>query len=135
MNMALLFKTIGKMSEDVVSYCRLMEINISNLSLADFGNLSLQDILHSDVHLHKISTNRIWPYFFWITFVIGLVGNLLVVFIMWRKKALHLIPNVYLINLALGDILYLLTTIPNTSFWTDYWPLGEGICQFLFHII
>ena len=123
------------MSEDVVSFGRLMETNISNLSLADFGNLSMQDLLNSDVHLHKISTNRIWPYFFWITFVIGLVGNSLVVFIMWRKKALHLIPNVYLINLTLCNILYLLTTIPNTSFWTDYWPLGEVMCKFLFYIV
>ena len=77
-----------------------------------------------------ISRHRIWPCFFWITFVIGMFGNWLVVYILFRKKNLRTVTNLYLLNLAVVDILYLMTTIPNTSFWTNYWPWGQFMCKY-----
>ena len=118
------------MSEDYIPLDLLLELDL-NFTLEDIGNLSLSDLMSND-RPYIFSSNRIWPCFFWITFLIGMMENCLVIYIMLRKSNLHSVASMYLLNLAVGNILYLLTTIPNTSFWTDYWPLGEVMCKSFF---
>ena len=103
--------------------------DISNYTFLKLNNLTFSDLLEtykgSQVFLHL----WIWPCFFWITFVIGIGGNWMVIYVVLRAKQMRTVTNLYLLNLAVADILYLLTAIPSTTYWTDYWPCGQFMCK------
>ncbi|KAM4704606.1 atypical chemokine receptor 4 [Rhinophrynus dorsalis] len=69
------------------------------------------------------------PVFYSVAFVVGIAGNSLVVAIYAYYKKLKTKTDVYLLNLAVADLL-LLFTLP---FWaTDAalgWQLGKGMCK------
>ena len=105
--------------------------DMTNYTLFRLSNLSLSDLTFDPQDTQILARHRIWPFFFWITFVVGLCGNSLVVYVICRMKQLRTVTNMYLLNLAIVDILYLIDTIPNTSYgWTDYWPFGEFMCKY-----
>jgi len=55
------------------------------------------------------------PALFAIIFVIGMIGNVTLVLIFVRNKQMRNVPNIYIINLALGDLLVIITCVPFTS--------------------
>ena len=59
--------------------------------------------------------------------VLGAVGNSLVVLAVVRKPAMRTARNVFIINLAISDLLLCLVTMPLTlmELLTQYWPLGD----------
>ena len=61
--------------------------------------------------------------------MIGIGGNWMVVYVTLRNKEMRTVTNLLLLNLAVVDILYLLTGIPKASYWTDYWPSGNFMCK------
>nr|XP_055237303.1 CX3C chemokine receptor 1 isoform X1 [Gorilla gorilla gorilla] len=68
--------------------------------------------------------------FYSVVFAIGLVGNLLVVFALTNSKKPKSVTDIYLLNLALSDLLFV-ATLP---FWTHYLINEEGLhnamCKF-----
>lgn len=68
--------------------------------------------------------------FYSVVFAIGLVGNLLVVFALTNSKKPKSVTDIYLLNLALSDLLFV-ATLP---FWTHYVINEEGLqnamCKF-----
>ncbi|KAM9551009.1 C-C chemokine receptor type 9-like isoform 1-T2 [Salvelinus alpinus] len=72
------------------------------------------------------------PPLFWLIFVLGAVGNLMVVFIFTTvRHRLKTMTDVYLLNLAVADLLFL-GTLP---FWaadaTKGWMFGLSLCKLL----
>ncbi|XP_047551751.1 C-C chemokine receptor type 2 isoform X2 [Lutra lutra] len=69
------------------------------------------------------------PPLYSLVFIFGFVGNMLVVLILINCKRLKSMTDIYLLNLAISDLLFLLT-IP---FWAYYavhgWLLGEVMCK------
>lgn len=70
------------------------------------------------------------PPLFWIIFVLGAVGNLMVVFIYTTvRNRLKTMTDVYLLNLAVADLLFL-GMLP---FWAvdaiKGWDVGVGLCK------
>lgn len=70
------------------------------------------------------------PPLFWVIFVLGAVGNLMVVWIYTAvRHRLKTMTDVYLLNLAVADLLFL-GTLP---FWaadaTGDWKFGLGLCK------
>ncbi|ROT61423.1 putative neuropeptide Y receptor, partial [Penaeus vannamei] len=59
--------------------------------------------------------------------VLGATGNSLVVMAVIRKPAMRTARNVFIINLAISDLLLCLVTMPLTlmELLTQYWPLGD----------
>jgi len=55
------------------------------------------------------------PALFAIIFVIGMIGNVTLVLIFVRNKQMRNVPNIYIINLALGDLLVIISCVPFTS--------------------
>ena len=102
--------------------------DFTNYTLFRLNNRSFTDI-HNQNSSQVFSRHRIWPLLFWITFIIGMCGNWLVVYVVFRAKQMQTVTNVYLLNLAVVDVLYLMSTIPNTSYWTNYWPVGDFMCK------
>ncbi|KAM6170211.1 C-C chemokine receptor type 1-like [Rhynchocyon petersi] len=75
---------------------------------------------------------QLLPPLYSLVFVVGLVGNILVVLVLMQYKRLKSMTSIYLLNLAISDLLFL-STLP---FWIDYklkdnWAFGDVICKFL----
>ncbi|XP_037376146.1 C-C chemokine receptor type 1 [Talpa occidentalis] len=75
---------------------------------------------------------QLLPPLYSLVFVIGLVGNMLVVLVLMQYKRLKSMTSIYLLNLAISDLLSLFTL----PFWIDYklkdnWVFGDAMCKFL----
>lgn len=81
------------------------------------------------------ATHRVPQVLFSIVFLLGIPGNALVVFVLLRNWALRSTTNIYLFNLALVDLIFLLMEIPakiGVYYVTpgdQSWKLGLGMCK------
>lgn len=64
-------------------------------------------------------------------FVVGLFGNVLVCFVVFRNKAMQTVTNLFITNLALSDILLCVLAVPFTPLYTflGKWVFGGVICH------
>lgn len=65
--------------------------------------------------------------FYSLLIILGSTGNSLVVVAVIRKPAMRTARNVFIINLAISDLLLCLVTMPLTlvELLSQYWPLGD----------
>ncbi|XP_007949935.1 C-C chemokine receptor type 5 [Orycteropus afer afer] len=74
---------------------------------------------------------QLLPPLYSLVFIFGFVGNLLVVLTLINCKKLKSMTDIYLLNLAISDLLFLLTL----PFWAHYaasqWSLGNRVCQLM----
>ncbi|XP_076056453.1 somatostatin receptor type 2-like [Oratosquilla oratoria] len=65
-----------------------------------------------------------------ITFVVGLCGNSLVIYVVARFSKMQTVTNLYILNLALADELFVIG-IPflMVTFTLEYWPFGSIMCK------
>lgn len=65
-----------------------------------------------------------------LVFLIGLVGNTLAIYVVLRYVKMKTVTNIYILNLALADELYILG-IPflGTNSVLSYWPYGDFFCK------
>lgn len=63
----------------------------------------------------------------------GICGNVLVAYVVIRKKTMRTITNIFITNLALSDILMCLLAVPFTplSAFMKQWVFGEVMCHIL----
>ena len=68
-------------------------------------------------------------------FLVGMIGNILVIVVVIRTKTMHTPTNCYLISLSVADCLVLvsatLPAIPETFFQINEWPFGRTMCSLL----
>ncbi|KAM4821116.1 C-C chemokine receptor type 5-like [Thomomys bottae] len=84
---------------------------------------------------HKVDVRQIGsqllPPLYSLVFVCGFVGNVLVILTLIHCKKLRSMTDIYLLNLAISDLLFLLTL----PFWAQYvtsqWVFGNAMCQLL----
>jgi len=55
------------------------------------------------------------PVVFGLIFLVGVVGNASLIWILLRNKNMRSVPNTYIFNLAVGDLLVLICSVPFTS--------------------
>lgn len=65
-----------------------------------------------------------------IVFITGLLGNTLAIYVVVRYAKMKTVTNMYILNLALADELYILG-IPflGTNSVLSYWPFGDFLCK------
>ncbi|XP_044036341.1 somatostatin receptor type 5-like [Siniperca chuatsi] len=65
-----------------------------------------------------------------IVFIVGLLGNTLAIYVVVRYAKMKTVTNMYILNLALADELYILG-IPflGTNSVLSYWPYGDFFCK------
>ncbi|XP_063075088.1 kappa-type opioid receptor [Engraulis encrasicolus] len=65
-----------------------------------------------------------------VVFVVGLVGNCLVMYVIIRYTKMKTATNIYIFNLAMADAL-VTTTMPfqSTDYLLNSWPFGEVVCK------
>ncbi|XP_022088769.1 probable G-protein coupled receptor No18 isoform X2 [Acanthaster planci] len=64
-------------------------------------------------------------------FIVSLIGNLLVVYVIVRNRSMHTVTNFFLLNLAVSDLLVtLFCIIPTLLYFIQVnWSLGVFICK------
>lgn len=63
--------------------------------------------------------------------ILGLFGNVLVCFVVVRNNTMHTVTNVFIMNLALSDILLCVLAVPFTPIYTflGRWEFGSVMCH------
>lgn len=66
-----------------------------------------------------------------LTFVIGVVGNILVCFAVWKNVDLRTVTNIFIVNLSIADLFILLFLLPSILLVdvTATWFLGVVPCK------
>ena len=98
----------------------------------DLGFPEKGDVAEEYVPYHLRPETYIAPVLFAVIFVVGVVGNGSLILIFCRHKAMRSVPNTFIFNLAIGDLLVLLVSVPfiGTIFTFESWPFGTFVCKF-----
>ncbi len=69
-------------------------------------------------------------------FAMGIIGNLLVVLVVIKNSHMRTITNMFIVNLAIGDILVILICLPPTILTdvTGNWYFGKTMCKIIPYI-
>ena len=70
-----------------------------------------------------------------IVLIIGLLGNFLVCFVVYRNISMQSVTNIFIVNLAVADFCVLLFCLPPTVVWdvTETWFLGGFMCKLILY--
>ncbi|XP_043482682.1 neuropeptide CCHamide-1 receptor-like [Leptopilina heterotoma] len=73
----------------------------------------------------------ILPFVFLFILIVGVTGNGVLVLTILRHANMRNVPNTYVLSLALGDLLVILTCVPFTItvYVIDSWPFGLILCK------
>ncbi|XP_073979035.1 neuropeptide CCHamide-1 receptor-like [Rhodnius prolixus] len=71
------------------------------------------------------------PIVFAVMFLVGVLGNGTLVLIFIRHRTMRNVPNTYILSLALGDLLVIISCVPFTStlYTIESWPYGGFVCK------
>ncbi|XP_026666805.1 neuropeptide CCHamide-2 receptor-like isoform X2 [Ceratina calcarata] len=71
------------------------------------------------------------PVVFLLILVVGVTGNGILVLTLLRHASMRNVPNTYVLSLALGDLLVIITCVPFTSllYTIESWPWGLEVCK------
>nr|XP_012326212.1 C-C chemokine receptor type 2 isoform X2 [Aotus nancymaae] len=90
---------------------------------------------------HKFDVKQIGaqllPPLYSLVFIFGFVGNMLVVLILINCKKLKSLTDIYLLNLAISDLLFLITLPLWAHSAANEWVFGNAVCKLftgLYHI-
>jgi len=66
-------------------------------------------------------------------FVLGLVGNLSIIFLTLKYRHLQTVQNIFILNLAISDVIVCLLSLPFTPITNIYkrWYFGQPMCHLL----
>lgn len=86
-----------------------------------------------------IDNNLVQVLFFIIyttVFILGIFGNVLVCYVVFKNKAMQTVTNLFITNLALSDILLCCFAVPFTPIYTflGKWVFGSVICHLLTYV-
>lgn len=113
------------MEEVLEPFCNKSLDNLENCTRHEFGGINRTQEIHSGAEAVIV------PLCFGVVFVIGIIGNLFLLYYVLRKRRLNTPHNCYVVNLAAGDILMITVALPfvSTIYTTTEWPFGETICK------
>ena len=68
--------------------------------------------------------------------LVGLIGNSIVVFVIFYQGQLKTVTNYYIVNLAITDLAFLIVCAPFTAavYATTDWVFGRFMCKFVFFL-
>ncbi|KAG4068843.1 hypothetical protein HA402_004991 [Bradysia odoriphaga] len=92
---------------------------------------SANDTLASKFIINNAFVQAAFSVFYIAIFVVGIMGNVLVCYVVFRNKAMHTVTNLFITNLALSDILLCFLAVPFTPLYTflERWIFGNLLCH------
>ncbi|XP_028930048.1 neuropeptide FF receptor 2 [Ornithorhynchus anatinus] len=93
-------------------------------------NLS-QPVTYVNYYLHQPQVAAVFIFSYFLIFSLCMVGNFLVCFIVLKNKHMHTVTNLFILNLAVGDLLVGLFCMPITLLDNIIagWPFGNLMCK------
>ncbi|XP_059413368.1 somatostatin receptor type 5-like [Carassius carassius] len=107
-----------------------------NTSIPDYTNQSNETTdsslqLNGDSMSEEDST-KVLAVIYVVVFIVGLTGNSLAIFVVLRYTKMKTVTNMYILNLAVADELYILgLPFLTTHNVLTYWPFGNFLCRIL----
>ncbi|UYV73472.1 PRLHR [Cordylochernes scorpioides] len=100
------------------------------LNLSSFDFYDPPDI-HRETLLNIPALRALFACLYILIFVVGLFGNVLVCYVVFRNSAMHTVTNFFITNLALSDILLCMFAVPFTPLYTfiQEWIFGNLLCK------
>uniref|UniRef100_A0A672YAR0 Neuropeptide FF receptor 2 n=1 Tax=Sphaeramia orbicularis TaxID=375764 RepID=A0A672YAR0_9TELE len=95
-----------------------------------FQESSVQ-ITYVDFYLHKPSVAAVFTVSYLLIFLVCMLGNGVVCFIVLRSKNMRTVTNLFILNLAISDLLVGIFCVPTTlvdNIITG-WPFGSVVCK------
>ncbi|KAJ7322611.1 hypothetical protein JRQ81_018898 [Phrynocephalus forsythii] len=71
------------------------------------------------------------PPMYSLVFPLGLIGNVLVILVLIKYKRLRSMTDIYLLNLAISDLLFVFALPFWSYFMADEWVFGDGLCKLI----
>nr|XP_060620210.1 somatostatin receptor type 2 [Anolis sagrei ordinatus]XP_060620211.1 somatostatin receptor type 2 [Anolis sagrei ordinatus] len=77
-----------------------------------------------------LTSNAILTFIYFVVCIVGLCGNTLVIYVILRYAKMKTITNIYILNLAIADELFMLG-LPFLAMQVAlvHWPFGKAICR------
>ncbi|XP_067312437.1 somatostatin receptor type 5 [Pseudorasbora parva] len=104
-----------------------------NTSVLSYANQS-NEISHclNESSLAEEDSTKVMAVIYLLVFVVGLTGNSLAIFVVLRYTKMKTVTNMYILNLAVADELYILgLPFLTTHNVLSYWPFGNFLCRIL----
>ncbi|XP_076081371.1 orexin receptor type 2-like [Mytilus galloprovincialis] len=72
-----------------------------------------------------------------ITFIVGLTGNVLVCFAVWRNRQMRTVTNMFIVNLSVADLGIIIICLPPTLLVdvTETWFMGLVMCKLVYFLM
>lgn len=96
----------------------------------NIGDIVLSNATHNDI-IHNRAVQTVFCVLYVVIFVLGVFGNVLVCYVVFRNKAMQTVTNLFITNLALSDILLCILAVPFTPLYTFLrgWVFGTTLCH------
>ncbi|XP_052408745.1 somatostatin receptor type 5 [Carassius gibelio] len=110
--------------------------SMCNTSISDYANQSneFNNTFHqlNGSSMAEEDSTKILAVIYLVVFVVGLTGNSLAIFVVLRYTKMKTVTNMYILNLAVADELYILGLPFLTAHnMLGYWPFGNFLCRIL----
>ncbi|CAL4122274.1 unnamed protein product, partial [Meganyctiphanes norvegica] len=101
-----------------------------NITEFNISNCSIGGLFRGEASTMSIVANVIAQLFYAITCIIGLCGNTLVIYVVLRFSKMQTTTNMYILNLAIADELFVLGIPPlMVTSGIGFWPFGSYMCK------
>lgn len=101
-------------------------------------NSSWTDMPHAATH-HYIAVlyTVVAPILYGVVSVLGVAGNLLVIYVILAKEGMRTVTNLLLLNLAVADFCFVVVIPPFTAyqFINSSWPFGSVECRLMHFLV
>ncbi|XP_066207607.1 C-C chemokine receptor type 9 [Saccopteryx leptura] len=100
----------------------------STSSTDDYANFNFTDFFCKKTNVRQFASQFLPP-LYWLVFIVGTLGNSLVILVYWYCTRVKTMTDMFLLNLAIADLLFL-ATLP---FWAiaaaDQWKFQTFMCK------
>lgn len=121
-------------ADTLMNMSKLLTVNkVTNNSLTPFMNESDEadnDALEPPFYIVFTST-----LLYCLIFLIGVLGNILVVVVITLSRSMKTTVNKYLLNLCVADLLVIIICMPTALtdiYTTEVWYFGEFMCKYIY---
>lgn len=123
----------GKENMPPKSLCNLSQTADENPSGLVPGVYERDFLPASDGTSAKFAIRWVIPSLHLLIITVGLLGNIVLVKIFITNSAMRSVPNIFISNLAAGDLLLLLTCVPvdASRYFFDEWMFGKVGCKLI----
>ncbi|XP_076020220.1 neuropeptide FF receptor 2-like [Genypterus blacodes] len=109
----------------------LQSLGSLNSSRRQESSFTQQNVTYVDFYLHEPSVAAVFTASYLLIFLVCMVGNSVVCFIVLRSKNMRTVTNLFILNLAISDLLVGIFCMPTTlvdNIITG-WPFGSVVCK------